>query len=523
MALKDLKSSRIKMTLSAAALTQLLAGMACFLAAFVLPNTFAEFRGLSQHVLIGLGAVMLLLGLINLFFGSRLSRVMQKLGRRSRVVVPREGIGYLAIMLVLAVGALLGHRNMPLLVFGMMAGPFVFNGWVVYAMLRGIEVKRLVPDRAIVGQFTTVEFQVRNTKKLLASQLLEVSDRIVPVNQKGFKTEQEVGVSFVRVPARSVRTGRYRLQFPRRGKFRLGPIRLSSRFPMGIGERGELLSDEVELIVHPPLGRLLPAWNRQQKEFSEANQRAQNSVGLFDDEFHRIREYRSDDNPRAIHWRSTARQGQLMVREFHQTRQADSVVVLDLPDQNDWDSADRELAISFAATLCLQQANAASGSTMLLGISGYENRWIASRNPAAFRQEAMDALALCGRAKNPDLAELFREGIETHPTHDDRLIIITPRPDIVADTVADIVKQYDQEGMFAAKRLTVVEASKAGLAEFFQPADFASASPEVQAARKPDSLTSDQFDLAENSAPSAPTARIEPAAKAEGSQQQVSQ
>lgn len=468
MASKDSKSSRVKLTLTAAALTQLLSAMACFLGAFVLPNTFQEFRGTSEYVLIGLGILMLILGLINLFFGSHVSRLMRRIGRRSRVVVPREGVGYLAIMLVLAVGALLGHRNMPLLVFGMMAGPFVFNGWVVHAMLRGVQVKRLAPDRAIAGQFTTVQLEVKNTKRWLASQLIEVSDRILPLNQRGFKIEQEVGVSFVRVPGRSVRTGRYRLLFPRRGKFRLGPIRLSSRFPMGIGERGQVLSDEVELIVHPAIGRLLPEWARQQKEFSEANQRVKSGMGLFDDEFHRVREYRSDDNPRAIHWRSTARQGQLMVREFHQTRQADSVVVLDLPDRKDWEPEDRELAISFAATVCLQQANSASGSTMLLGVSGQTNRWIASRNPAAFREEALDELALCRRAVDPDLPGLFRQVIEEHPTQDDRLIIITPRPNYVIQTIADVTKQHDQEGMFAAKRMTVVEARKARLNEVFR-------------------------------------------------------
>ncbi|MEP3480074.1 MAG: DUF58 domain-containing protein [Fuerstiella sp.] len=458
----------MKLTLSAAALTQLLSAMACFLGAFVLPNTFQEFRGISEYVLIGLGIIMLILGLTNLFFGSQISRLMQRIGRRSRVVVPREGVGYLAIMLVLAVGALLGHRNMPLLVFGMMAGPFVFNGWVVHAMLRGVQVKRIAPDRAIAGQFTTVQLEVTNTKRWLASQLIEVSDRIVPLNQKGFKTEQEVGVSFVRVPGQSVRTGRYRLQFPRRGKYRLGSIRLSSRFPMGIGERGQVLSDEVEIIVHPAIGRLLPEWARQQKEFAEANQRVKSGMGLFDDEFHRVREYRSDDNPRAIHWRSTAKQGQLMVREFHQTRQADSVVVLDLPDSKDWTQEDRELAISFAATVCLQQANSASGSTMLLGVSGKTNQWIASRNPAAFREEALDALALCGRSADPNLTGLFRQVIEEHPTQDDRLIIITPRPNDVIQTIADVTKQHDQEGMFAAKRMTVVEARKSRLDEVFR-------------------------------------------------------
>lgn len=464
----DPKSSRVKLTLSAAALTQLLAALACFLGAFVLPNTFEEFRGLSEYVLLGLGGIMLLLGLANVFFGHRINRLMQRAGRRSRVVIPREGVGYLAIMLVLAVGALLGHRNMPLLVFGLMAGPFVFNGWAVYGMLKGIQVTRTAPHRAVAGQMTSVEFCVKNSKRFLATQLLEVSDRIAPVGNKDFRSDQEAIVTFVRIPARSERRGRYRLRFPRRGRYRLGPIRLSSRFPLGIGERGQTVPDEVELIVHPAIGRLLPEWNRQQKELAEANQQVSSGMGLFDDEFHRIREYRADDNPRAIHWRSTARQGQLMVREYHQTRKADSVVLLDLPDLSDWSDADRELAISFSATLCLHQANAASGATMLLAICGQKNRWIASRSPVSFREEAMDALALCQPSTETDLPGMIRKMAEEASAQDDRLIIVTPRPEFLKSAIDQHCRESDFASIFSNGKLSIIQATTERLNEAFR-------------------------------------------------------
>ena len=93
---------------------------------------------------------------------------------------------------------------------------------------------------------------------------------------------------------------------------------------MGIGERGQVFQTLDELVVHPQLGRLLPQWKRQQKELAESSLRSNSQTGLFDDEFLRIREYRSGDNPRAIHWRSTAKRGDLMVREHQQNRQADS-------------------------------------------------------------------------------------------------------------------------------------------------------------------------------------------------------
>ena len=90
-----------------------------------------------------------------------------------------------------------------------------------------------------------------------------------------------------------------------------------------------------EVIVHPKIGRLLPAWKRRERELAESISRANARLGLFDDEFHGIREYRSGDNPRAIHWRSSARHGHFMVKEHEQHREADLIVLLDLCSSTD--------------------------------------------------------------------------------------------------------------------------------------------------------------------------------------------
>ena len=153
-----------------------------------------------EAVLLILGFVMLALGIINLFFGREIGRLLSRAGKNSRVVIPREGVGFLAIMLTLAVGALMGHRNMPLLVFGMMAGPFVMNGAIVYRMLKGIDVTRKTPRRAIAGDFVSVEIEIKNTKRSMASHMLEVRDRITGTKLKNRKRDDEALVTFVRVP-----------------------------------------------------------------------------------------------------------------------------------------------------------------------------------------------------------------------------------------------------------------------------------------------------------------------------------
>ena len=135
-------------------------------------------------------------------------------------MIPKEGVGYLAIMLALAIGALLGQKNTPLLVFGMMAGPFILNGWIVYSMLKKVNVSRSIPQRAAAGHAANVQVAVRNDKLFMASHLLEVKDQI----SSSDGSEAEARVTFVRVPPRSVRESRYQIKFSRRGRYTFGRL-----------------------------------------------------------------------------------------------------------------------------------------------------------------------------------------------------------------------------------------------------------------------------------------------------------
>ncbi|MGH7128832.1 MAG: DUF58 domain-containing protein, partial [Planctomycetaceae bacterium] len=243
----------------------------------------------------------------------------------SRMRVPRPGLVYLVIMTVLLIGSMIGRSNMLMLVFALMAGPFVLNGWVIYSMLRRMRIARRLPRRAMAGEPVFVEITLENHKRLLSSWLIVVTDAI------RHREEHLKGTAvFSRVPPRAERTGRYEVRLMRRGLYRFGPLYVSTRFPLGLVERGRSNADGGELLVHPRIGRLAPAWRREQLLAAELVQRRQRRQGVFDDEFHALRDYRWGDNPRAIHWRTSARRNELQVREFHQSRDQDLVVLLDL-------------------------------------------------------------------------------------------------------------------------------------------------------------------------------------------------
>ncbi len=447
MSTDESKRSLIPISFSASNVLQLLAAMASFLAAFVLPANFPEFEGVPQYLLIVLGGGFLVVTLLSMLLRPWLASIAQKLGFRSRMLLPREGVVYLGIMLIIAIAALTGGNpdtgNMLLLIFGMMAGPFVLNGWVVVAMLARVKVTRHLPVSVSAGTWFSVELCLRNNKKLLSSRLVEVRDAI-----QGKKVREEGKVVFVRVAPGEQRSSHYDLCISRRGLYKFGPLRLSSRFPLGIGERGHVVSADDEVIVHPKIGRLLPAWKRREHELAESVTRANARLGLFDDEFHGIREYRSGDNPRAIHWRSSARHGRIMVKEHEQHREADLIVLLDLYSSKEFSAPLQERAISLTATICVEQTRLSSAGRYRLMIAGAVLQNVECSGSESFRDAALKELAICDSSPKAQLASMLLAVCQGYLAPNSRFVLITPRPvaaRLLADSIAQENLQNEQQ------------------------------------------------------------------------------
>ena len=133
-----------------------------------------------------------------------------------------------------------------------------------------------------------------------------------------------------RLPGRREQRLTYRLLLPERGRYAFGPTQLNTRFPIGLVERGLILGVSDDLLVHPRVGKLSASWQRRLKKGTELVASAARQSGSFDDDFHRVREYQQGDDPRAIHWPTTARRGELIVREFRESRDRPLAVLVDL-------------------------------------------------------------------------------------------------------------------------------------------------------------------------------------------------
>ncbi len=147
-------------------------------------------------------------------------------------------------------------------------------------------------------------------------------------------------------------------------------------------------------------------------------------------EYHGLRDYRSGDSPRWIHWRTTARRNELMVKEFEQHNEQDVAILVDpwlprtkaLPEQRDA----VELTISFAATLCLEICQH-QGRRLVLGWTGPAPG--VRQGPASVKllHELLEQLAVMRSSGKGGLAELF-DIMPAPVLREAILVIVSTRP-----------------------------------------------------------------------------------------------
>ncbi|MFK7819080.1 MAG: DUF58 domain-containing protein [Planctomycetaceae bacterium] len=381
-----------------------------------------------QIVLIVAGAAYLLWSFSHLI-PSRLkpsrSRALRRV-YRERLRMPTEVLVYIVIMITLACGSMLGHSNTLLLVFSLMAGPFILNGWIVYAMLRRVEVNRECPPSAGAGETFSVHITLRNKRRFLSCRLMRIEDTL------SNKLEELKGrVLFFRIPVQESRTTSYRVRLMQRGIYTLGPTLVSSRFPFGLGERGRYFETPDEILIHPQIGELSPAcWRRVLGDDRPALEHRARS-GVFDDDFNQIREYRPGDPVRNIHWRTSARMNDLMVREFQENREHDAIILVELWQAPDTAESDlrTELAASFAATVCHQFAKTTHNSNVAFFLTGDTNVAIVGKSSPDTWTQILNALARCSASPNADASWLAQQAAEVRTKDQSPIVVTTRGPD----------------------------------------------------------------------------------------------
>lgn len=137
----------------------------------------------------------------------------------------------------------------------------------------------------------------------------------------------------------------------RRGVVQVGPVSVVRGDPLGLFERAHRRDEPVDLFVHPKTvlfdGQSL-GFLRDLEGLPAAD------LSRDDVSFHALNEYQPGDDLRHVHWRSTARTGIMMVRQYEETRRSHFVIGLSTSSGDYADPADFELGISAAGSIGLR-------------------------------------------------------------------------------------------------------------------------------------------------------------------------
>jgi uncharacterized protein (DUF58 family) len=151
---------------------------------------------------------------------------------------------------------------------------------------------------------------------------------------------------FLAVPAQACETWLYTLTFPRRGLHYLPGLRLSTRYPFGLFTKITRPILVAPVLVYPAIHPLAPSEVPAALGLGwQERHRRGRGAGLYN-----LRPYRSGDDPRLVHWKTSARAGSLVLKELEDEERPRVRLVLEDPPAGA--PADQvETDISYAASL----------------------------------------------------------------------------------------------------------------------------------------------------------------------------
>ena len=350
------------------------------------------------------------------------------------VLIRREGLYYLVVLAFILGGAMLREVNPLLMLGGMMVGALVVSWRWGATSLRRVEVKHRLPQQPIAGVPLRMGLELSTNRRWFSSWAVWAEDRIERLQADGTPDPDhsaKASAFIARLGAHSTAEGVYRCLLTKRGRYRFGPVMLSTSFPMGFLRSYQFVNCITHAVVHPKLGQLHKDWLSMLESEGDSPIRSRaGRSGWNDGDFYAIRDWRSGDSQRWIHWRTTARLNHLAVRMFERQQSRDYVLLVDLHQPESASPAAQlrvEQAISFAATLASELCKASSGRLAMV-VAGEANEVVHGAATPTLMRSMLDALALGQASSKVELAEAARMA-RAEAGSGAPIIVISTRPE----------------------------------------------------------------------------------------------
>ena len=214
----------------------------------------------------------------------------------------------------------LGERDLLRVAVLLLALPLLSLAVVTRTRYRLSCTRRMQPERVVAGEASAVLLRLDNVSRLPTGLLLmEDSLPYALGGRPRFVLD--------RVEPRGVREVSYPVRSDVRGRFPVGPLQVRLTDPFGLVELPRSFTATTHLVVTPALVALPPV--QISGSWSGGGESLSRSLASHGEDDAATREYRTGDDLRRVHWRSTAHRGEIMVRREEQPWQNRAAVLLD--------------------------------------------------------------------------------------------------------------------------------------------------------------------------------------------------
>ncbi|NMO55794.1 DUF58 domain-containing protein [Actinoplanes sp. TBRC 11911] len=264
-----------------------------------------------------------------------------------------RGRSFLAAAAAAGVSAfILGERDLLRVAILLAALPLLAAAYVGRSRYKLACTRSLEPGRAAVGSSARVILRLQNMSRLPTGTLL-LEDRLP------YALGSRPRVVLERLGAHQASSVAYTVRADVRGRYPIGPLVVRLTDPFGLCELTRSFPSIDRLTVVPQVHPLPTV--RLAGEYAGTGDSRARSVAVHGEDDAATREYRRGDDLRRVHWRSTARTGELMVRREEQPWESRATVVLDdraSAHRGEGPTASFEWAVSAAASIAMHLSQA---------------------------------------------------------------------------------------------------------------------------------------------------------------------
>jgi len=282
---------------------------------------------------------------------------------------------------------LLGQEDLLRVAVLLVALPLGCAAMLTRARYRIGLTRTVTPVRVSAGSPLRVRLELQNLARLTTRVLL-AEDRVP------YALGAPPRFVLDRMPGGQQAAVTYSLRAEVRGRYPIGPLRLRVADPFGMCELTRSFTGNDHVIVVPQLWPLAPMTGGG--TWGGAGDSLARAAAVSGEDDIATREYRDGDDLRRVHWRSTAKRGELMVRREEQPRQMRATVLLDTRargHRGDGPASSFEWAVSAAASVAVHFTGVKHGVRLVL--DGSPSTWTNPHSGEA-AGELLDRMAVVG-------------------------------------------------------------------------------------------------------------------------------